>query len=96
MCIRDRYTIEVDLKKLGFEVNVLIGLDTRPEDYISVLEKLKEMDEVMSLYSSSGNHMILMKCWFRSSKELADFIKTLKGIRGVTRVCPAIILEKIK
>ena len=91
-----KYTIEVDLRKLGFEVHALIGIDTKPESFISVLEKLKEIEEVTSLYSSSGDHMILMECWFRNSGELANFVKFLESMEGVTRVCPAIILEKIK
>jgi len=91
-----KYTIEVDLKKLGFKVNVLIGIDTKPEYYISTLEKLKGMEEVMSLYSASGDHMILAECWFKNSEELTKFIKTLEMFRGITKICPAIILEKIK
>jgi len=91
-----KYTIEVDPKKLGFEVNALIGIDTKPEYYISTIEKLKEMKEVISLYSSSGDHMILIECWFKNSKDLMKFVKNLERIEGVTKICPAIILEKIK
>ena len=91
-----RYTIEVDPKKLGFKVNALIGLDTVPERFIAVIEELKAMEEVLGLYSASGDHMILLECWFKDSDELARFVKRLESIRGVTRVCPAIILEKLK
>lgn len=91
-----RYTIEVDPKKIGFEINALIGIDTKPEHYIPVLGKLKEVKEVVSLYSSSGDHMILIECWFKNSRELTEFIKKLNMIKGVTKICPAIILEKIK
>ncbi|PUA34151.1 MAG: transcriptional regulator [Candidatus Terraquivivens tikiterensis] len=91
-----KYTVEVDPKKIGFNINVLIGIDTVPERFISALERLKDMEEVVSLYSSSGDHMILAECWFRSSKELSDFVRKLESIDGVIRVCPAIILEKVK
>jgi len=50
----------------------------------------------MSLYSASGDHMILVECWFRNSSELTSFVDWIKGLEGVTRICPAIILEKIK
>ncbi|MEQ9715406.1 MAG: Lrp/AsnC family transcriptional regulator [Candidatus Asgardarchaeia archaeon] len=90
-----KYTIEVNLKKIGLEM-ALIGMDTKPEYYISTIEKLKEMDEVVNLYASSGDHMIMIECWFKSSEKLRKFIKTLESMEGVTRVCPAIILEKIK
>ncbi|MCF8885500.1 MAG: Lrp/AsnC family transcriptional regulator [Nitrososphaerota archaeon] len=91
-----RFTIEVDLKKLGFEVHALIGLDSSPEKLIQTLEELQNMKEVVSLYTSSGDHMILIECWFRNMKQLSDFIKKLEKIDGVTKICPAIILEKIK
>ena len=71
-------------------------MDTKPESFIPVLEKLKKIEEIASLYSSSGDHMILMECWFKNSEELANFVKFLESMEGVTRVCPAIILEKIK
>lgn len=91
-----KYTVEVDPRKLGFEISALIGLDTKPESYLSVLEKLKGMKEAVSVYATSGDHMILIECWFRSANELIEFCKKLESTHGVTRVCPAIILEKVK
>ena len=91
-----RYTIEVDPKKLGFKVNALIGLDTVSERFIAVIEELKAMEEVLGLYSASGDHMILLECWFKDSDELTRFVKRLESIHGVSRICPAIILEKLK
>ncbi len=91
-----RYTVEVDYKKLGFEVHTLIGIDTKPEHYIPAIERLKKLREVKSLYTSSGDHMILLECWFKKSEELMEFLKKVKKIEGVTRVCPAVILEKVK
>ena len=91
-----RYTVDVDPKKIGFKVNTIIGVDTEPEYYLSTIEKMKGMDEVVRLYSSSGDHMILAECWFRDSSDLNEFVKKLSGMEGVTRVCPAIIVERIK
>ncbi|MEM1659084.1 MAG: Lrp/AsnC family transcriptional regulator [Candidatus Jordarchaeales archaeon] len=91
-----KYTVEVDPRKLGFEINTLIGLDTKPECYLQVVEKLKGMKETVSVYATSGDHMILVECWFKNSGELAEFCKKLESMQGVTRVCPAIIIEKVK
>ena len=90
------YTIETDPRKIGYDVNALIGIDTTPEHYISVMEKLKGMDQVMSLHSSTGDHMLMMECWFRKSSDLTDFIRLLEKIEGITKICPAIILDRIK
>jgi Lrp/AsnC family transcriptional regulator for asnA, asnC and gidA len=71
-------------------------LDASPEKLIKVLEDLKCMDEVISLYMSSGDHMVLIECWFKDTEELSSFIKKLNNIDGVVKICPAILLEKIK
>ncbi|MEX0568278.1 MAG: Lrp/AsnC family transcriptional regulator [Candidatus Njordarchaeota archaeon] len=91
-----RYTVEIDPKKIGFNIVALIGIDTLPEQYISIIEDLKKRKDVISMYSSTGDHMILIECWFRNSDELTKFVKDLEKMRGVTKICPAIILEKIK
>ncbi len=91
-----RYTIEVDFKKLGYEVQAFIGLDVKPESLIEIIDYLRGLDEVVSLYSTSGDHVLIAECWFRSSRELMDFIRKLNSISGVTRVCPAIVVERIK
>ncbi len=90
------YTIFADPKKLGYEIDALIGLDTLPEKLMSIIRKLQKMDEVLSLYASSGDHMIMMECWFKNHGELDKFIQKLEKMPGVTKVCPATLLEKIK
>ncbi len=90
------YTIKVNLRKLGYKIHAIIGVDTRPEDMMKVLNKLKKDKRIISLYSSSGDHMIMLETWLGNSDELAEFIGRLERTRGVTRVCPAIMLERIK
>ena len=91
-----KYTVVVDLRRLGYGVHVLIGLDASPEKFLSVVEELKKLDEVINLYTSTGDHMMLAECWFKDSQELSEFVKKLNNLDGVIRVCPAIILENIK
>jgi len=81
------YTIDVDPKKLGYEIVCFLGLDIAPESY---------MDEVVKLYSTSGDHNILAECWFRSLDELNKFIKELESLPGLIRACPAIVLQRLK
>ncbi len=90
------YTIDVDPKKLGYEVSAIIGLDVDPEHLIKVMEELKNKEEVMKLYLTSGDHMLVVECWFKSSQELSSFVKGLESREGIRRVCPAIVLERVK
>jgi Lrp/AsnC family transcriptional regulator, regulator for asnA, asnC and gidA len=91
-----KYTIEADMRKLGFQVRATIGVDTKPESYLRALDALKKMRTVSCLCSCSGDHMIMVDGWFRDTEELGKFVKSLEGIEGVTRICPAIVTEKIK
>lgn len=91
-----KFTIDVNPKKLGFQVQALIGIDVDGENYGSIIKKLKTFDEILTLSTSTGDHAIIMECWFKNSEELADFEKKLLRIAGVTRICPTIINEKIK
>ena len=91
-----KYTIEVDPRRIGFGVIALIGFDTLPEKYIDVIKKLKEMDEVKKLYSSTGDHMLMAECWIKNSEELEKFVSKLSEMEGVAKICPAIILERLK
>lgn len=91
-----KYSIEVDQKKLGYEINAVTGVDTDPEKYISVINEIKQMPQVKRLYSSSGDHMIMAEGWFRNNQDLTDWIQEVESIHGVKKTCPAIIHEKIK
>lgn len=95
--IIEGYTIRINPKKLGYSLVTITGVDTRPEKLFEVAEKLKEFEFVRELYLSSGDHMIMAVIWARDGEDLADIISNKIGkIDGVTKVCPAIILEKLK
>jgi len=40
--------------------------------------------------------MILAECWFRNLEDLTQFVERLERSPEVTRVCPAVVLQKIK
>ncbi len=90
------YTTEIDYRKLGYKLNTLTGIDTEPDKYIYVIEQLKAMKDIKKLYTSTGDHMIMFETWFKDSEELTNFIKRIESMDGVTKVCPAIILERVK
>lgn len=90
------YSVDVDTRKIGFNTRVIIGVDTIPEKYMDVMGKLRSTTEVKSMHSCSGDHMLLIECWFKDSSELSKFAKRIEKMEGVTKTCPAIIMEKIK
>ncbi len=91
------YTAIVDYEKLGYGVLSLTGVDTDPDKFLDVATKLKDYDFVRSLYITSGDHMIMAEIVARDGDELTRIISEVIGkIEGVKRVCPAIVLEKLK
>ncbi len=94
--IIERYSIDINPKKLGYGMRVLLGLDTTAQTYISTIQKLKKMDESLRIYSSSGDHDLLIEIWMKDDEELNKFIKKIENIRGIKEICPAIIKEIIK
>ncbi|MFW5932649.1 MAG: Lrp/AsnC ligand binding domain-containing protein [Candidatus Hadarchaeota archaeon] len=91
------YTVEVDPKKLGYETVTLLGLDVEPENLLDAAEEIAEMDEVKSVSTCTGDHMIMAEVWARDNSHLGEIMSEEIGtIEGVKNLCPAIILERVK
>ncbi len=91
------YTIVVDPAKMGFATVALVGINTNPDMFLSVAEKLTEFEEVRFVATSTGDHMIMAEVWTRNGKELSSLISDKIGkLEGITHIRPAIILEKLK
>jgi len=90
------YDVDVNPKRLGYEINALIGLDTEPEEYVRISKWLTRNKQILKLWRATGDHMFLFECWFKDRKELEVFITKLEKKKGITKVCPAILLDRIK
>lgn len=91
------YSVEVDPKKLGYETVTLLGLDVEPENLLEAAEEMVEIDEVKSVSTCTGDHMIMAEIWAKDNSHLGRIMSEEVGdIEGVKNLCPAIILEKIE
>jgi len=91
------YTVLIDPSKIGYESTAIIGFDVEPSKLLEVAQRVTELEEVKSVATSTGDHMIMTEVWAKNGKELSRIIsKKIGNIRGVKRICPAIILEKLK
>ena len=89
------YKAVVNYKSSGL-VSSLTGVDVDAEMLWLVVSKLKEMDEVKSMWLTTGDHMIMLEIVVKSVDELSDVHERLARMEGVKRVCPAVILEVLK
>jgi len=82
-------------KKIGLEV-ALIGIAMKPESYMDVLDKMKEMRYMRSLHASSGDPMLLAECWFENSAKPRNFVKKTKKAERCNTGLSSNLLERIK
>jgi len=92
-----KYTVILEPKKMGYNSITLLGLDAEPTKLLDIARKISELEEARAVYLSTGDHMIMAEIWARDGDHLSKILADKIGkIEGVKRLCPAIILEKIK
>ena len=95
--IIQKYSIVVNPAKVGYNTVAIVGLDVEPAKILSVASKMTQFNEVKYVATSTGDHMIMFEIWTRNGKELTRIISEKIGkIKGINRICPSIILEKLK
>ncbi len=92
-----KYSVQLDPGKLGYGTVAYVGIDVVPEQFLNVAKKLTEFENVKMVAATSGDHMIMTEIWGEKVAELRQFIsERIEKMQGVTRTCPAIIMEKLK
>ncbi|MCD6108397.1 MAG: Lrp/AsnC family transcriptional regulator [Thermoplasmata archaeon] len=92
-----KYTVVVDPSKIGYNTVTILGVDVDPTKFLDVAKELAKLPETKYVATSTGDHMIMAEIWTKDGQTLAELISNRIGkIGGVKRICPAIILEKIK
>jgi Lrp/AsnC family transcriptional regulator for asnA, asnC and gidA len=92
-----KFTIKVDPEKLGMGTVAIVGIETDPTKLLETAQKLCDFKEIKCVATSTGDHMIMTEIWTKNGRELTKLISEKIGaLEGVKRICPAILLEKLK
>lgn len=92
-----RFTVIVEPSKIGLKTIAIVGVDVDPSKLLEVSQRLCEIPEVKYVATSTGDHMIMTEIWTRDGRELTRILSEKIGkIEGIKKICPAIILEKLK
>ncbi|MEM3641348.1 MAG: Lrp/AsnC family transcriptional regulator [Candidatus Bathyarchaeia archaeon] len=92
-----KFTIKVDSAKLGIKTVAIVGLEVDPARFLEVAQRLCDFKEIKCVATSTGDHMIMTEIWTKDGRELTKLIsEKIAMIDGVKKICPAIILEKLK
>ncbi|MEM1581051.1 MAG: Lrp/AsnC family transcriptional regulator [Candidatus Bathyarchaeia archaeon] len=92
-----KFTVVIEPSKIGLNIIAIVGIDVDPSKLLEISQKMCEISETKYVATSTGDHMIMVEIWAKDVKELARIISEKIGvIDGVKRICPSIILEKLK
>ncbi|NEU56583.1 HTH-type transcriptional regulator LrpA1 [Halorussus sp. MSC15.2] len=91
------YSAEIDPKKLSSKSIAMVGIDVASEEYVEATRELKNLDEVETLYSSSGDHMLMAEVRAADGDAVGDVIsEKILDIEGVTAAHPSFLQERLK
>ena len=92
-----KFSVVIDASKIGLSTMAIVGMDVDPPMLLEAAQKICEVPEIRFVATSTGDHMIMTEIWTKDGRTLAELLsKKIGAIEGVRKVCPAIILEKLK
>ncbi len=91
------YSADVDPKKLSGQSIALVGIEVASDRYVEVTRELKALDAVESLFSSSGDHMLMAEVRAADGDAVGEIIaETILEIEGVEAAHPSFLQERLK
>ena len=76
----------IDPEKMGYETCAFIGLNLKnPESFDEVVEKLKEMPEVVECHYTTGDYDLFIKVYAINNHHLLNFVHDKLQPLGVAR-----------
>lgn len=76
----------IDPEKIGYETCAFIGLNLKnPESFDEVVEKLKEIPEVVECHYTTGNYDLFIKIYARNNHHLLNIIHDQLQPLGLAR-----------
>jgi Lrp/AsnC family leucine-responsive transcriptional regulator len=92
-----RFTVSVDWRKLGKNVEVAVLINCPPKDSKKVASILLKYDEVIELHSLTGNYDMLAMVTLNDMNEYKEFLeKKLGAIPEIESFRTGIVLEDFK
>jgi len=91
------YSADVNPKKLSSQSIALVGMDVESDSYVEVTRELSAIDAVESLYTSSGDHMLMAEVRAADGGEVGAIIEEqILETEGVTAAHPSFLQERLK
>ncbi len=82
-----RFTIDVDYRKMGYEIQVIVLITSRPGLSESLFRELNSFTQISKVYWTSGPSNFVCIVRVHDMNELSSFLTTkLEKLQGVERV----------
>ncbi len=90
------FTLRLDEKEIGFTTCAFVGVFMdRNSHYIEVVEKLKQIDEVVSAHYTTGQYGLFVQLYAKDNDHLMRVLNgKVQKIKGITRTETFISLEE--
>ena len=90
------FTLDVDMSKLGLDLVAFIGFTIDGKSYKKIIEKLKNIKEIVELSHTTGNYHMFAKVICKDTKHLKNvLLNKINAIDGIKKTETSISLEKI-
>ncbi|EMA40433.1 AsnC family transcriptional regulator [Halococcus morrhuae DSM 1307] len=91
------YSADIDPKKLSGRSIALVGIEVESGRYVETTRTITELDEIETLYSSSGDHMLMAEIRAPDGNAVGNVIADdILSIEGVTAAHPSFLQERLK
>ena len=94
--IVERTTLKINYAKLGFDITAFIGIYLEKSSlYEQVLEKLKQIPEIINVHYTTGNWSMFVKIHCRDTTHLKEVLhEKMQQVEGIERTETIISLEE--
>lgn len=88
-------TLNINFTKLGYDIAAFLGIYLEKSSlYDTVIERLKEIPEIVSAYYTTGNYSIFAKIICRDTNHLRMVLDKIQKVEGIDRTETLIVLEE--
>lgn len=94
--IIEGYTLRLNNVKLGYKLTFLIRINVDGKHTEDILEDIKNIPEVCSVFHTTGEQSAALICRFRESEDVHSFIRELNEKEYITRTNSNMILKEYK
>ena len=90
------YSVRLDPEKIGWKLNVVIGLRIQKGRLIEIQEKISGDHRVSGVYDVTGDYDSMIIARARDRDDLDDLIKNVMSIDGIERLLTQLVLNTVK